>query len=110
MHHENVLCFGNRGWFAIDPKGLIGERGYDYANIFRNPDEQTALAPGRFDARLERVSVEAHLDPDRLLRWIIAHAALSSAWSMEDGGRPAWSLAVLEVALNKLDASGRRSA
>ena len=27
MHHENVLCFGNRGWFAIDPKGLIGERG-----------------------------------------------------------------------------------
>jgi streptomycin 6-kinase len=110
MHHENVLCFGNRGWLAIDPKGLIGERGYDYANIFRNPDQQTALAPGRFDARLRQVSVEAHLDPDRLLRWIIAHAALSSAWSMEDGDCPAWSLKVLEVALNRLDASERRSA
>jgi streptomycin 6-kinase len=68
MHHENVLCFGDRGWLAIDPKGLIGERGYDYANIFRNPDQQTALAPGRFDARLEQVSAEAHLDPARLLR------------------------------------------
>ncbi len=110
MHHENVLCFGDRGWLAIDPKGLIGERGYDYANIFRNPDQKTALASGRFDARLEQVSVEAHLDPDRLLRWIITHAALSSAWSVEDRQSPAWSLAVLEVALNKLDALERRSA
>ncbi len=108
MHHENVLCFGNRGWLAIDPKGIIGERGYDYANIFRNPDCHTALAPGRFDARVEHVSVEAHLDPDRLLRWIIAHAALSSAWSMEDGRRPDGSLTVLEVALNKLATSEHR--
>jgi streptomycin 6-kinase len=26
MHHGNVLNFGSRGWLAIDPKGLIGER------------------------------------------------------------------------------------
>jgi streptomycin 6-kinase len=110
MHHGNVLWFRHRGWLAIDPKGIIGERGYDYANIFCNPDQQTALAPGRFDARLEQVSVEAHLDPDQLLRWIIAHAALSSAWSMEDGESPACSLTVLEVALKKLHASERRSA
>lgn len=110
MHHENVLCFGNKGWLAIDPKGLIGERGYDYANIFRNPDQQIALAPDRFDARLKQVSTEARLDPKRLLRWIIAHAALSAAWSMGDGRSPAWSLAVLDRALGKLDASAGRSA
>lgn len=28
---------------AIDPKGLLGERGYDYANPFCNPDTATAL-------------------------------------------------------------------
>jgi streptomycin 6-kinase len=105
MHHENVLCFGDKGWLAIDPKGLIGERGYDYANIFQNPDRQIALAPGRLDARLERVSAEAHLDPERLLRWIAAHAALSAAWSIGDGQSPACSLAVLDVALYKLDSS-----
>ena len=27
MHHENVLKFSSRGWPAIDPKGLVGERG-----------------------------------------------------------------------------------
>jgi streptomycin 6-kinase len=26
VHHENVLGFGSRGWLAIDPKALVGER------------------------------------------------------------------------------------
>ena len=38
IHHDNVLDFGDRGWLAIDPKGLIGERGFDYANLFCNPE------------------------------------------------------------------------
>jgi streptomycin 6-kinase len=38
LHHGNILDFGTRGWLAIDPKGLLGERGFDYANIFTNPD------------------------------------------------------------------------
>jgi aminoglycoside/hydroxyurea antibiotic resistance kinase len=37
LHHGNVLDFGLRGWLAIDPKGLLGERGFDFANIFTNP-------------------------------------------------------------------------
>src|SRR3546814_3749922 len=27
IHHDNVLDFGPRGWLAIDPKRLVGERG-----------------------------------------------------------------------------------
>ena len=38
LHHDNVLDFGVRGWLAIDPKRLVGERGFDFANIFTNPD------------------------------------------------------------------------
>jgi streptomycin 6-kinase len=33
-----VLDFGACGWLAIDPKRLAGERGFDFANIFTNPD------------------------------------------------------------------------
>jgi streptomycin 6-kinase len=32
---------------AIDPKRLVGERGFDYANIFCNPDRHTATSPQR---------------------------------------------------------------
>src|SRR5262245_56486623 len=38
LHHDNVLDFGARGWLVIDPKRLIGERCFDFANIFTNPD------------------------------------------------------------------------
>ena len=38
IHHDNILDFGDRGWLAIDPKGLIGECGFDYANLFCNPE------------------------------------------------------------------------
>jgi streptomycin 6-kinase len=47
MNHGNVLRFGPRGWLAIDPKGLIGERGFDHANIFCNPDDQMATMSDR---------------------------------------------------------------
>nr|WP_274378954.1 aminoglycoside phosphotransferase family protein [Deinococcus cavernae] len=47
LHHGNVLHSPARGWLLIDPKGLVGERGFDYANIFYNP---TMLMPsGRGD-------------------------------------------------------------
>src|SRR5262249_7632148 len=53
LHHGNVLDFGDKGWLAIDPKRVIGDRGFDYANIFCNPDAgffdrnaPVATAPG----------------------------------------------------------------
>ena len=36
LHHDNVL-HSVRGWLAIDPKGLIGERTYEVANLLGNP-------------------------------------------------------------------------
>ena len=38
LHHANVLDLGSSSWLAIDPKGLKGEQGFDYANIFTSPD------------------------------------------------------------------------
>jgi streptomycin 6-kinase len=85
MHHGNVLDFGQRGWLAIDPKGLLGERAFDYANLFVNPDYTTASAPGCLARRVALVTEAARLDPARLLRWILAWAGLSALWRAEDG-------------------------
>ncbi|MFX5957215.1 aminoglycoside phosphotransferase family protein, partial [Acinetobacter baumannii] len=59
IHHGNILDFGPRGWLAIDPKGLFGERDFDFVNLFRNPDEATALSPGRFARQLAVVTEAA---------------------------------------------------
>jgi streptomycin 6-kinase len=106
IHHGNVLDFGARGWLAIDPKGLVGERGFDFANLFCNPDRETAVVPGRLARQADVVAVAAGLERGRLLRWVLAYAGLSAAWSLEDGDPPGVALAVAELAAAELDRIG----
>lgn len=86
-HHGNILDFGERGWLAIDPKRVTGERYYDYVNLLCNPDLKTCIDPVRFAQQLEIVINVAGLERRRLLKWVMAHAALSAAWFLEDAER-----------------------
>ena len=95
LHHGNVLDFGERGWRAIDPKGLGGERGFEFAALFLNPDFETASAAGRVARRAEVIAEAAGLDKARLLRWVLAFAGLSAAWS---GGTGEWAENALAIA------------
>ena len=99
IHHGNILDFDESGWLAIDPKGLVGERGFDYANLFCNPDDQIATAPGRFKQRLDIVAEAASLDRERLIQWVLAYAGLSAAWCMEDGLAPEPPLKIAGLAI-----------
>ena len=102
IHHGNILDFDARGWLAIDPKGLYGDRGFDYANLFCNPELPVVTAPGRLSGQLAIVAHEARLEPKRLLRWIIAYAGLSAAWFLGDGESPESTLAVAAIAAAEL--------
>lgn len=86
-HHSNILDFEGRGWLAIDPKRVIGERYYDYVNVLCNPDLKTCIDPFRFARQVDVVVDAGGLDRRRLLQWVMAHAALSAAWFLEDGDR-----------------------
>jgi len=103
MHHDNVLKFGSRGWLAIDPKGLIGERGFDHANIFCNPDDQMATMPGRLARQVKVVAEAADLESNRLLSWVLAWAGLSAAFSLEDHAPCATALRIAELAVAELN-------
>ncbi|TQI80417.1 streptomycin 6-kinase [Serratia fonticola] len=102
IHHDNVLDFAERGWLVIDPKRLYGERGFDYANIFCNPNYGVATDPDIFHRRLEQVCSLAGLDRCRLLQWILAWAGLSAAWFLEDGEAADIDLRVAELAASAL--------
>jgi streptomycin 6-kinase len=106
IHHDNVLDFGTRGWLAIDPKGLIGERGFDYANLFCNPETDIEVtAPDRFRRRLAIVAEASGIRRERLLQWILAWAGLSAAWWLSDGVQPEIDLRIAELAAGELGAS-----
>ena len=114
MHHRNVLDFGERGWLAIDPKGLIGDKAYDVSNMFANPLGRTAVtgAEGRIDRLADIFAGTLGYDRKRILGWGAAHAALSASWSLLEN-RPTeaeGTLAVAQAILEKLPApraSGR---
>ncbi|MGH6866713.1 MAG: aminoglycoside phosphotransferase family protein [Methyloceanibacter sp.] len=106
LHHGNVLDFGARGWLAIDPKRVIGERGFDFANIFCNPDAAIVLKPGRLERQATVIAAAANLHRNRLLKWILTSSGLSAAWIMGDGDYPAMELAVAEIAAAELERSG----
>lgn len=102
IHHGNVLDFDERGWLAIDPKGLIGERGFDYANIFCNPDAAIATSPNRLMKQVEVVAKAAVHDKRRLSQWIAAWAGLSAIWSIGDKMDPEPAMTVAEIAVTSL--------
>ena len=102
FHHDNVLDGGARGWLAIDPKGVVGERGFEFANLFRNPDAEIALVPGRMRRQARIVAEHANLEPSRLMQWILAYAGLGAAWSISSGHDPGPGLAIAEVAAAEL--------
>ncbi len=80
LHHGNVLDFGERGWLAIDPKGLLGEAPFDYCNLLCNPSHERALAPGRLERQFGVVVEATGVEAARLADWLVAWCALSSTW------------------------------
>jgi streptomycin 6-kinase len=102
LHHGNVLDFGPRGWLAIDPKRLLGERVFDFANIFRNPDLEIAKAPGRLARQATVIADAARVERTRLLCWVLAYAGLSTAWILNDGDDATLDLTVAEIAVAEI--------
>jgi streptomycin 6-kinase len=87
LHHYNILFDSNRGWVAIDPKGVVGELEYELGAIIRNPVElpQFYVSARVIQRRLKHLTAALDLDYDRALGWTFAQAVLSPIWGVEDG-------------------------
>jgi streptomycin 6-kinase len=74
FHGGNVLL-SERGWLAIDPKPMVGEREFDVASLIRDrrPTSRRAMLR-RLDYLVDRLG----LDRERARGWGIAHAL---AWN-----------------------------
>ncbi|MDX8502652.1 aminoglycoside phosphotransferase family protein [Mesorhizobium sp. VK4C] len=85
LHHDNIL-FGPRGWLAIDPKGVLGDPGFDAANIFYNPldRDDLCLDPRRIAHMAEVFGKTLGQSPRAILDHAIAYGCLSAAWHRED--------------------------
>jgi streptomycin 6-kinase len=87
LQHYNVLFDADRGWLAIDPKGVVGEVEYELGASLRNPGERPDLfaSPDIVERRVRLHAARLGIDADRTLRWACAQAVLSAIWTVEDG-------------------------
>lgn len=88
LHHYNILRAERAPWLAIDPKGIVGERGFEIGAWLRNPlpadypGDLRLLLGRRLDIFAERLGLERK----RLAAWGLAGAVLSGWWSYEEQG------------------------
>jgi streptomycin 6-kinase len=85
LHGGNVLR-SERGWLAIDPKPLVGEREFDTASLLRDRRDELAqdrAAARQLRRRLDQLCSVLNLDRDRARRWGVAHAL---AWGFSGRG------------------------
>ena len=97
LHHGNILTATSEPFLAIDPKGIVGARGYDVGTYLLNPVHATAedlvtLTP----KRLELLSEMLNLDRQELATWGFVHAVLSACWDTDIHGD--WDVRALAVA------------
>jgi len=87
LQHYNVLFDNERGWIAIDPKGVIGELEYELSALLRNPIEMPEVFanPLTIKHRLDLLTTALHLDYTRALHWSYVQSILSAIWDIEDG-------------------------
>lgn len=89
LQHYNVLFDNDRGWVAIDPKGVAGELEYELGPLLRNPVElpEFYTNPAIFNRRLEILTSFLNLDHTRARAWSFSQSVLSAIWNIEDGDR-----------------------
>lgn len=105
LHHDNILTATRAPYLAIDPKGIVGPRGYDVGPFLENPIPDLGARPDVRSALERRVSVFSEMlamDAREVAAWGFVHAALSACWFAEDGG-DGWeaSLKVAEVLMKQ---------
>ncbi len=98
IHHENIIE-SPRGWLAIDPKGLYGERAYDAANTLLNPSGMNdfVINEARLLKNAEILSKSLGGDMLRLLQFTYAYSALSASWSLDDGQNPDMAIEIARL-------------
>lgn len=103
LHHFNILS-SERGWLAIDPKGVIGPAAYEVGPLLINPWVVSGVVPETAQLTAQRISILSErlgLEKQRIRDWGLAHAVLSAWWSLEDNSdwRPAMDCATILAAL-----------
>lgn len=103
MHHKNILNAA-RGWLAIDPQNVIGDRHYEPANLFKNPEGFDGVFDNTRIEKIEGLACDVlGLNRQRLRGFVFTHMMLSACWHVLDGEDASWPLQMAEILYKRLN-------
>ena len=107
LHHANMLFSANRGWLAIDPKGICGDPGYEVGPFMLNQLPAGASESATMEILKQRLAIfseELGGSQRRLAQWSFCHAVLSALWDFEESAewRPTMKLALILEQLSRV--------
>ena len=85
LQHHNVLRSGD-AWRAIDPKGVVGDPGYEVGASFYNPMPRILEVPDleqMLARRVAQLSEELGMDRARIRGWALAKSVLTAWWVVQ---------------------------
>lgn len=103
LHHDNIVL-SQRGWLAIDPKGVVGDPALEPAVFLHNPGDDPASFADR-EIFLRRIDILAHslaLDRQRIIAWAFWRSVLAAIRDVRDRSDPWRGLIGAEVAAGLL--------
>lgn len=80
LHYGNIIFSEDRGWLAIDPKGVIGEREFEIPL----PKLNEAFTKQQLESTLKFFIEATGYDKERVLGWLFTKAVLAAWWTFED--------------------------
>lgn len=89
IHFDNILSARREPFLLIDPKGIIGEIGYEIAVFLNDLADWTSHLANRkkiLDDAVKKFAAAFAVDAQSLRKWAFAFAVLSAWWMMEDFG------------------------
>lgn len=87
FHHENILSAGDKGLIVIDPKGVIGQIGYEISVFLNNHLWHFAGAANLIEiinSAVSKFSRAFQIAPEDLRKWAFAQGVLSAWWTFEE--------------------------
>lgn len=88
FQHHNLLQRASGAWAIIDPKGVYGDPGFEFAAWMYNPEGVTARTDYR-ELATRRVAICSEvwgIDQQALLEWAFVGAVLSMCWWNSESG------------------------
>ncbi|HVE55345.1 MAG TPA: aminoglycoside phosphotransferase family protein, partial [Pyrinomonadaceae bacterium] len=90
FHHENILSAGREPFLVIDPKGIVGQTGYEISVFLNNHVwwlSKDADLREKLDNAVTKFSEAFEIERQTLRKWAYAQTVLSAWWTFEENGK-----------------------